>query len=252
MRNPKALSVAAVLATTLVVTGASSAGANAFDFGSSAASAEHTVVFARHAESWTNIATEQELPPPVPISDPADILGAVGDLPLTEQGAAQARNLAQSMAGKVDEIYASAQLRTFQTARAVSIETGKPVEATWNLREINVDPTPYLDDWAAGRELDTKVGPENDRRSFTEMNDAFLEFWNEFADEHKGRAGTSLIVTHGGVMMLFAAPLCGDNPYLTPEFVQSSVIGYTGQIKATLHPDGTVTCTEWMGADITP
>lgn len=218
---------------------------------------DHSVIIARHGESWTNIAAQPAgaVDPatanmPVPISNPADFLGPTGDLPLSEAGAKQAEEMAASLAGEVDEIYASAQVRTFQTARAVSIANGEPVHATWDLREISTDRS-LEPQWLKGEALDTPVGAENDRQSFNQMNATFLNFWNQFVDDHKGEEGTSLIVTHGGVMRMFVAPLC-NNAKLTLGFIAAHPIGNTQQIKATLHPDGSVTCTEWVGEDITP
>jgi broad specificity phosphatase PhoE len=261
MRKSSRLLAAAVtmvaLGTATTACGSSSDGGAATSSTVSESGVNHSVIIARHGESWTNIAAQPAgaVDPatanmPVPVSNPADFLGPTGDLPLSEAGAKQADAMAASLADEVDDIYASAQVRTFQTARAVSIANGEAVHATWDLREIGTDRS-LEPQWLKGGALDTPVGPENDRRSFNESKATFMNFWNQFIDDHKGEEGTSLIVTHGGVMRLFVAPLCA-NPKLTSDFIAAHPIGNTQQIKATLHPDGSVTCTEWVGEDITP
>lgn len=259
----KNIRLVAAATVAVVLCGATSACDNSSDGGSSSSNTvsgsgvDHGVIFARHGESWTNIAAQPAgaVDPatsnmPVPISDPADFLGPTGDLPLSTAGAQQADALAASVADEVDDIYSSAQVRTFQTARAVSIANGGPVHATWDLRELGTDRS-LEPQWLKGEALDTPVGADNDRRSFNQSKATFMSFWNQFVDDHQGDEGTSLVVTHGGVMRLLVAPLCA-NPRLTSDFVAAHPIGNTEQIRATLHPDGSLTCTEWVGEDITP
>ncbi|SKH90981.1 bifunctional RNase H/acid phosphatase [Mycobacteroides abscessus subsp. massiliense] len=215
---------------------------------------EHLVIFARHAESWSNLAESDPRNPSIPIINPSDPLGPWGDLPLTELGAHQADILAQKLATTVTDIYASAQIRTFQTARAVAIAAGLPVNADWNLREISLPQgdrasvSAYLTAVFNGERRSEKIG-----RGAESYNDEKLRvnmFWRRFVAERKGTPGTSLVVTHSGIMMLFVSQICSNREKLTSEFLQENSFDYTGLVKATLTNDGVLTCSEWAGKSL--
>lgn len=215
---------------------------------------DRIVIIARHGESWTNLATSADAAG-VPEINLTDDLGPIGDLPLTADGANQARQLAAELAEKVTDIHTSAQIRTFQTARAVAKAADLPIDAQWDLREISVPTDPhemeqYFQDVYSGERLDEQFSTFGaPAESFNEAEDRWDSFWDGFVDEYAGTAGTSLIVTHGGLMSLHIVERCTNRDALTPEILATSA-PYTGRLEAVLEPDGSLHCTEWMGISL--
>ncbi|WP_280419440.1 histidine phosphatase family protein [Nocardia carnea] len=251
---PRRRSVVATAALSFlaVMMAACSSTSDAGSAGAEPPGRDRVVIFARHAESWSNVASENRSGVAIPDINPTDALGPVGDLPLTERGARQAEELAQQLSGVVTDVHASAQIRTFQTARAVAIDAGLPVDADWNLREISVPSgdsaavMDYMKAILADERRDEKVGADGvPGESYNQTEERVQVFWDRFVSEYKGREGTSLIVTHGGIMMLHLSEYCSNREKLTPEFMFANQMTYTGQLEAVLSADGSLRCTRW-------
>jgi len=137
------------------------------------------------------------------------------DRPLNETGRAQARELAESLAGRrIDAIYASDLLRARETAEIVARRLGLAVVLDPDLREVDVG------DWS-GRvhsELE-EADPDAVRRwqdggkgwkggeSYEEMGDRVIAGVLRIAAEHPGE--TLLFVTHGGSIRACRAAAAG-------------------------------------------
>ncbi len=126
------------------------------------------------------------------------------DRPLNDVGRDQARELAETLAGRtIDVVYSSDLVRAHETARIVADRLGLPVELDVGLREVDVG------DWS-GRAHDEveSVDPEGFRRwqgggkgwtggeSYDEMGSRVVDTVLRLAEAHPDE--TILIVSHGG------------------------------------------------------
>lgn len=137
------------------------------------------------------------------------------DQPLNDAGRAQARELAESLAGRgIEAIYSSDLLRAHETARIIAERLRLPVEVDAGLREVDVG------DWA-GRAVSEIEGadPEGFRRwqegrkgwsggeSYEQMGERVVAAVLRIARCHAGQ--TLLVVTHGGSIRACRATAAG-------------------------------------------
>jgi probable phosphoglycerate mutase len=137
------------------------------------------------------------------------------DRPLNDVGREQARELADTLAGRaIDVVYSSDLVRAHETAEIVAGRLGLPVEVDAGLREVDVG------DWA-GRlltEIETE-DPEGFQRwqqgrkawnggeSYEEMGERVVAAVLRLAARHHRQ--TVLIVTHGGSIRACRATAAG-------------------------------------------
>lgn len=57
-----------------------------------------------------------------------------------------------------------------------------------------------------------------------------------------------MVVAHGGIYIVMLPEACSNE--ITPEFALDNTLDNTGMVKATLHPNGTLTCSEWNGVPV--
>ena len=137
------------------------------------------------------------------------------DRPLNARGREQARELAETFAGRhVDAVYASDLLRAHETAEIVAAQLGLPVTADAALREVDVG------DWSGlvHSEIETRF-PDGFRRwqegghgwdggeSYEEMGVRVVAALLQIASRHPGE--TVLVVSHGGVIRACQAAAAG-------------------------------------------
>lgn len=137
------------------------------------------------------------------------------DLPLTQDGAEEARLLAIRLGGFAPELVLSSDARrAAQTAEVISRETGAPVQITPSLREMN------FGDWAGRAYADIVAADPALADWFTRPDDApppngepaaaaasrVLQTLRETAEE---RTGHVVIVGHSGSLRLAVAEALG-------------------------------------------
>jgi probable phosphoglycerate mutase len=137
------------------------------------------------------------------------------DQPLNEAGRTQARELAESLAGRrVDAVYSSDLSRAHETARIVADRLGLPVGVDVGLREVDVG------DWAGRVHSEIEeIDPEGYKRwrdggkgwnggeSYEQMGERVVATVLRIATSHPG--GTLLVVTHGGSIRACRATAAG-------------------------------------------
>jgi len=148
-----------------------------------------TILLARHGETdWNNQRRWQ----------------GHADRPLNDVGREQARELAETLAGRtIDVVYSSDLIRAHETARIVAARLGLPVEVDVGLREVDVG------DWSGRAHDEVKnLDPEGFRlwqgggkgwsggESYEEMGTRVVGTVLRLAESHPGK--TILIVSHGG------------------------------------------------------
>jgi probable phosphoglycerate mutase len=152
------------------------------------------------------------------------------DQPLNEAGRMQARDLAESLAGRgVAAIYSSDLLRAHETAHIVADRIGLSVGLDAGLREVDVG------EWSGRVQSEIESSdPEGFRRwraggkgwnggeSYEQMGERVVATVLRIAQRHRGR--TILIVTHGGSIRACRATAAG----LEYAASRVSAIGSTG------------------------
>jgi len=120
------------------------------------------------------------------------------DRPLNDTGQAQARALAEELAGeRVDAIYASDLARAFDTARAIAEPRGLPVVPIPELRERDFGTWEgLLDDEILERFPQARGGPWGDAETVDQLEDRVLEALRRIAERHPDEQ--VLVVSHGG------------------------------------------------------
>jgi broad specificity phosphatase PhoE len=159
-----------------------------------------TILLARHGESdWNRDARWQ----------------GHADRPLTEQGRAQARKLAERLARvDLDAIYSSDLRRATETAEIVARTKGLEVETSTALREVDVG------SWAGLTRAEAEQRyPEGYRRwlagfegwddgeTYDQMSIRVVEAVREIADAHPGER--VLVLAHGGSIRAVHAAALG-------------------------------------------
>ena len=159
-----------------------------------------TIFLARHGETdWNNQRRWQ----------------GHADRPLNDVGREQARELAETLAGRtIDVVYSSDLIRAHETARIVADRLALPIEVDVGLREVDVG------DWS-GRAHDEveNADPEGFRRwqqggkgwsggeTYEEMGSRVVGTVLRLAESHPGK--TILIVSHGGSIRACRAAAAG-------------------------------------------
>ncbi len=196
--------------------------------------------FARHAESLANtrrVISNRALPHP-----------------LTENGRAQARLLAQRFENtRLAAIYTSPVPRALETARVVGDALGLLPLVNDGLREFDVgmlegrsDPLAWIrfsmlwNDWFYRQRLQKRVkGGE----SYLEAAARFSALTDELAGLYGNTPVEVLCISHGGILKV---GLPGVMQNLTPEQVRDAAIAYTAVIK-TENRNGNWICLDWEG-----
>jgi probable phosphoglycerate mutase len=177
--------------------------------------------------------------------------------PLSELGLAQAAALAELLHdAPVDAVATSMLQRAFQTGAAVAIDHNLPLVADALINEVEFDltgvptaeitavVTARLRQWLEGEHRDEGFGAE----SFDDVHVRWDEWWTTFVAEHRTDRGTAVVVAHGALLILMLPETCSNA--LEPDFVLGHPLLNTSIVKARLHPNGTLTCTEWAGTPI--
>ena len=162
------------------------------------------IIIVRHGESKTN-----EL----------GLLVGQGDFPLTDLGLAQAEQTAEALASEqIDAVYSSDLMRAMQTATPHATRRGLRVIPVKDLRET------HCGDWESRAFADLRenepelyVGGFCNRfmtfafpggETVPESGERFLRATERIARENEGK--TVLIASHGGVIRVFWAMICGE------------------------------------------
>jgi probable phosphoglycerate mutase len=137
------------------------------------------------------------------------------DQPLNDAGREQARELAESLAGRaIDVVYSSDLVRAHETALIVGDRLGLPVEIDAGLREVDVG------DWAGRLVTEIEAADPkgfarwregrkgwNGGESYEEMGERVVAAVLRLAARHEGQ--TVLIVSHGGSIRACRATAAG-------------------------------------------
>lgn len=208
--------------------------------GSASASSDpadgYDVLFVRHGHT-TYPQPEEELSP----------LGI-------EQAAALADELSDD---PIDSVYTSLMVRAFQTGDDIAEDHDLPVLADEDLNEVGFEapadiPPSELNayysnivrQWINGQDRDTDFGGEGYRAIEARWN----SWWQDFRQAHRYQHGTAVVVAHGALYGVMLPATCTNA--ITADFALSNPLDNTGIVKARLHPDGTLTCTEWNGVPV--
>lgn len=166
---------------------------------------ETTVLLLRHAES----------------ADPARVLGAETDLPLSARGEGQAEAVARWLAARgVSAVYASALRRASDTARTIAGACGREVCTVADLHERRMgalsgrvraevwdEYRAPIERWKLGDIDAASEGSE----SFRQVRDRFVKALERVARDHPGE--TVAIVAHGmAIRVALASILPGMGP----------------------------------------
>jgi broad specificity phosphatase PhoE len=177
--------------------------------------------------------------------------------PLSELGLSQAAALATLLhEDPVNAVDTSMLVRAFQTGAAVATDHGLPLTADARINEVTFDLTGVppadinavvgerLRQWLEGENRDEGFGAE----SFNDVQTRWNDWWADFVADHRTDKGTAVVVSHGALMILMLPEVCHNE--LDPDFVLGHPLFNTAIVKARLHPNGTLTCTEWAGTPI--
>ena len=142
-----------------------------------------TILLARHGETDWNLERRVQ---------------GHADRPLNETGRAQARALADALAGEqLDAVYSSDLVRAHRTARAVAERHGLEVTVVPDLREKHFGTWEGLTDEEVLRRFsEARRGQWGDGETAEEMAGRVLEALRRIARAHPG--GRVLVVSHGG------------------------------------------------------
>lgn len=145
-----------------------------------------TILLARHGETDWNVERRVQ---------------GHSDTPLNDTGRAQARALAEELAGeRIDAVYSSDLVRAHETARIVAEPRGLDVTAIRDLREKHFGTWEGLTDLEINERfpqtLDTSWRDWGDAETRHEMADRVLGALHRIAETHPGQR--VLVVSHGG------------------------------------------------------
>jgi broad specificity phosphatase PhoE len=133
------------------------------------------------------------------------------DRPLNETGLAQARALADELAGEsIDAVYASDLVRAVDTARAVAAPLGLSVDVVPALRERDFGTWEGLtDDEILTRFPQARTQPWGDAETPEELAERVVEALRSIAARHPD--ATVLVVSHGGPVRAVLRHCGADN-----------------------------------------
>jgi broad specificity phosphatase PhoE len=202
------------------------------------------LVLVRHGETSANVRKELDAAPPGP--------------PLTELGARQAAELADSLTAEpVVAVYASVALRAQQTAAPVAEKLGLTVRVVDGLHEVVVGHLEgradeeavrtffgVFHEWTAGKLDEPMPGGENGWQAI----ERFSATVRRICDTHS--SGTVVVVCHGAIIRLVGSWMAAN---ISDELVERKLIPNTGRIvlaadQAT--PTGW-RCLEWPDVPLT-
>lgn len=198
--------------------------------------------FVRHAEAGNNVMTT------------LTHYDTEFSYPLTAKGVAQANELAKNLKGEdIIKVYASARVRTIQTADAIAFDHELPLELAPEMVEVDIgaqvgEENPYevwasvADRWEANPDYRYREG-----ESLTELRDRVAAFVKQLAEEHKNDDGIIVVVAHGGSIRMGVLPNC-DNQ-ITIKSIKKPMLHNTGILKTRIH-DGKLICESFAGEAI--
>lgn len=192
----------------------------------------------RHGETPANLRMELDAAPPGP--------------PLTELGAAQAAQLAASLAEEpVVGVYSSVALRAKQTAAAVSARLGLSLQVIDGVHEVEVGELEGRSDaesirrffsvfhnWTAGKLDEAMPGGETGWQAIERFTAAVARI----CETHT--SGVVVIVCHGAIIRLAGSWLAAN---VSDELVEHKLIPNTGRV-VLIADEATSTgwqCLEW-------
>ncbi len=197
------------------------------------------LILVRHAQSTSNVNLVMDSLPPGP--------------PLSERGAAQAREVAEALAAvPVEAVYASTARRAQATAEAIAAAHGLRPMVVDGVQEVFLGDLEGRRDagsltafaqvwecWAAGDEDRPMPGGE----SATDVLARFGAAVAGIARAHPG-AATAVLVSHGAAARLLASHLAGN---VTPDEGRRAPLPNTGRIVLRGGGAGGWVCEEWAG-----
>jgi probable phosphoglycerate mutase len=179
--------------------------------------------------------------------------------PLSPLGLTQAAALAELLHDDpVNAVHSSMLVRAFQTGAAVATDQDLPVVADALINEVVFDLTGVppaninqvvgerLRRWLEGEDRDQGLGAAGE--SFEDVQNRWNEWWASFVAEHRTDRGTAVVVAHGALLILMVPQICHNA--LETDFVLGNPLFNTAIIRARLHPNGTLSCSEWAGVPI--
>jgi len=197
--------------------------------------------FVRHAQAGNNVVNT------LTHSDDAF------SYPLTAKGVAQANRLAEELeTANIVKIYASARVRTIQTADAIAFSHELPIELAPQIVEVDLGARPgdkpyelwasVADRWESNPDYRYRDG-----ESLTELRGRIATFVKQLAESHKNDNGIIVVVAHGGSIRMGVLPNC-DNQ-ITIESIKEPMLPNTGILKTRIH-DGKLICESFAGEAI--
>jgi probable phosphoglycerate mutase len=197
--------------------------------------------FVRHGESTANVLME--------------FSNGESTHPLTEKGVAQAKTLAQNLAGqRFARIFASPVLRAVQTAQILAADLSAPLEITEVLREWSVgiyegsrDPLGWekhrqvQEDWFIHNRPDSRIpGGE----SLLDIQARFVPFIASLVQNEQLADQKVLLVAHGGLYLAMLPAILENIDY---PFAHRQGFPNTAVTLVEARPDGRLECISWCG-----
>ncbi|KJS06021.1 MAG: hypothetical protein VR73_11075 [Gammaproteobacteria bacterium BRH_c0] len=204
-----------------------------------AAEEDAQIWFVRHAEAGNNVITT--------LTHHDDEFS----YPLTAKGVAQANELVRNMKDEnILKIYASARVRTIQTADAIAFDHGLPLELAPEMVEVDLgaqvgEENPYeiwasvADQWEANPDYRYRDG-----ESLTELRNRVSIFVKQLVERHKEDNGIIVVVAHGGSIRMGVLPACENQ--ITVKGIKQPRLDNTGVLKTRVE-GGKLICESFGG-----
>lgn len=197
--------------------------------------------FVRHAEAGNNVVTR------LTHEDNGF------SYPLTAKGVKQANALAQELASvNVLKIYASARVRTIQTADAIAFSHALPIELAPQMVEVDLGARPgdkpyelwasVADEWENNPDFRYKNG-----ETLTELRQRVAPFIEQLIQQHANDSGVVVVVAHGGSIRMGVLAQCDNR--ITIQSIKKPLLPNTGILKARVH-NGKLICESFAGKPI--